>query len=1539
MQSQSAIQSVPGPQRSDAEIQQLWLELREVLAQDDAKKITELMTGVSEQEKAQLLKVTNSEGSNLFHIAANFSRNSCFRTFFDFFPIDARNQAMAVQDKMGNTVFFNAVCFLPSDIFRLLIEKTDSEVVTYALSLTNTYGKTILTQAIMRRQPDDIFCLLVEKSDAKAINEILLSKNKTDGAVLHAVATCNLGDPFRLLIEKADAKVISQVLALQDDEKETVLHLAAWKQPGDVFRRLIEKADKQSIDQALSLQNTHEETVLDVAACYQSSDAFADLIKRCSPKALSQACRLYKKGQSVLESALSYQQPSVIAELLNVIDDDALRAMLKAPNIPSRLLAAVAGCLGHRRGFQTHPLVGRLFALAGPQLADYCTKLWLAGKFLPPTVVQAALPHFERLIQTQPQRASELEAIAGIFSKEEKSERKEEAIRLKSGEVLELKDAEKAQEVLWQQGLHSFYDYHLLKQLYPGSQLAQTADDLYYLGLLLKGCPLPFEPTKIDPRLAETNAKGEVLFKTIKPKDWPDFVKQMSDYSYRANLRNPEHDNDKPEAKAKYVHLLGEIVEYEFHKDKKKEPYEQTIKQSVSLLSNNYDTAVFGEHDPNRQLVGLLFSREFCVIKAMMLKDLGTFYRKWVGSKENVEKYAKEMKDINVTDFEKFKEEVAKNPQRLNEMLVKLSRKAMLGVVMATDTPDARKQAKTYQKDILDELKIDLPIYFYDRALRMMRLYTPREQEDDLKLEERWSLLYTAIFKDDAEEIAKLMTGVSESEKEKLLKYTSAGGVNLLFAAASKAKISFVAFFNLFSVDIRNPALLLPDNYGWTAIHAAASVQSGDAFRHLLENSNVNLNEILPLQTGDGSSVLYQAAWFQPGDVFRALIDKTDAKILNQTLLLQDKNGESALLVAAIKQPGDVFCYLLEKINEHTLTQVLSLQDKRSQTVLYAAAVRQSSEIFVKLIERCSAPRSNALNKACYCYTKKGESILESVLPYQPPDVIAKLLNAIDDDALQKMLHAPNIPPRLFDAIASYVGHEASFQTEPLLSRLANLMGPKLADYCTRLLLAGKPLPPTVIQVVLPSFKEFIKEDKAESKEGVIIKLHSGEKLFLPKEVKDEERIAKIIWKKGLQSRYDYHLLKKHFPNSLMAKTADLLSPADLLYRGCYLPFNPADIVPKEVQANLQGDLLAKFIKRGDWLDFKKQMTDYTYRANLRDLLPAQDKSKATEKFVHMQGKTLSEMDKKYENHLDKKKAPYEHTVKQSTTLISKNYNTTHNAYDHPVGLLFNKEHCILKAMLLGDTDTTNRQWVGSKKEVEKYAKEIKEMNYTDFNAFKKAVEENPQKLNQVLAKLSHKAMLGVVCVSDAPEARRLAREYQTDIQKEFKVDLPIYFYDCALHSMRLYTLREQSDDAYACMRYNPYSSWYNSLYDQDLKLREKSTERLQEKLGNMPSNEQGFIEMLEVYHMFERDKPLKPKLLWYQTLWKLGDVSREVNLSATVKMMALLGGEKREFTEREFDALKSGCLGKIMAGMEDKKILPDEFQRQKKAYEVRARF
>ena len=718
--------------RSDGEIKHLWNQLDVAIRKEDAKEITKLMTEVSEEEQARLLKITNIYKSNLLHLAACYGKTS-FITLFDLFSTDIRNQALISKNQHGATVFYYAAI----------------------------------------HQPDGAFRQLVEKTDAKIIEQALISKNNLGYTDLHFVAGNQLGNVFLFLIEKVDAKAINQAISVENSV--SALAIAAVRQPGDTFHFFLKKINEKMLAQSLCLQGIDGSTVLQALACYPLSDSFAKLIEHCSahvPLALNKTCHLYYQGKSVLELALPYQPPNAIAQLLNAIDDDTLKAMFKVPTIPPALLAGIAGYLGHERSFQTQPLVGRLFALAGPQLAEYCAKLWLAGKVLPDTVTTAAIPHFKTLIQTKPQRASELEAIAGYFKEEKKAESKE-------GEALELKEDGKSCAILWKQGLHSLYEYHLLKKRFPDGLLAQTADDLYRAGLLFKGCGLSFEPPVINSKLAEANAKGEVLLKIIKPKDWPEFKRQIGDYNYRADLRDKKQDKSK--AQDKYVHLKGQTLSemkigYNYNKEKKKDhPYEHTIKQSVSLLSKNYDTAVFGEHDPKRPLVGLLFSKEHSIIKAMLLKDLGTFGRKWVGSKEEVAAYAKEMEKINVTDFKTFKEEIEKNPQRLNEVLAKLSREAMLGVVFVTDTPEARKQARAYHADIKKaKHAIDLPIYFYDRTLRAMRLYTPREQQDDIYAEQYGLPGYNSICEGEKKlrygplmiELQQKLSNIPDDKKE-----------------------------------------------------------------------------------------------------------------------------------------------------------------------------------------------------------------------------------------------------------------------------------------------------------------------------------------------------------------------------------------------------------------------------------------------------------------------------------------------------------------------------------------------------------------------------------------------------------------------------------------------------------------------------------------------------------------------------------------------------------------------------------------------------
>ena len=217
-------------------------------------------------------------------------------------------------------------------------------------------------------------------------------------------------------------------------------------------------------------------------------------------------------------------------------------------------------------------------------------------------------------------------------------------------------------------------------------------------------------------------------------------MKQLRDYKYRPDLRK-----DKKELKDKkdiYKLLPGaeKAIKYEYKNKPKNKVYTQTKKTAMTLLSGDYSTAVFGEHDPTRSLVGLLFdldAKKNCKIKDMYLSDTGTYGRGWVGTMEEIKKFQDAHKNKRFGDINAFKEAIRNQPYALNEMLVKVTRESISAIVIANDTPEARCIARQRQVDLIAKLNIRVPIIFYDRMLRKIIEYTTEQIQEAEWLEKK----------------------------------------------------------------------------------------------------------------------------------------------------------------------------------------------------------------------------------------------------------------------------------------------------------------------------------------------------------------------------------------------------------------------------------------------------------------------------------------------------------------------------------------------------------------------------------------------------------------------------------------------------------------------------------------------------------------------------------------------------------------------------------------------------------------------------------
>lgn len=297
-------------------------------------------------------------------------------------------------------------------------------------------------------------------------------------------------------------------------------------------------------------------------------------------------------------------------------------------------------------------------------------------------------------------------------------------------------------EVVWKRGVLSWHHYRQLRLQQNNEQLQKVLDQLVNANLLFTGSHMPFADfyalpdrytaanvveNDIDATQRAFTCIREIkgLVKIIKSCDWQLFVRQLEDLNYRPGLRckafSPTH---------KFVHLTNEIVPYQ-KKRQNKINYTHTKKTSTTLLSPKIATSVFGENmDEHRLLVGVLFDKEECKIKAMLLKDSGTVNHAWLGSKTDVVGYKGQIANINQTDWNLFVEEI-KYRSHHNEVLAKVNKEALRAIVIARDTSEARRIAIKRCEEIKEKFAIDLPIIFYTSSLQALRCYTKIEQQDD----------------------------------------------------------------------------------------------------------------------------------------------------------------------------------------------------------------------------------------------------------------------------------------------------------------------------------------------------------------------------------------------------------------------------------------------------------------------------------------------------------------------------------------------------------------------------------------------------------------------------------------------------------------------------------------------------------------------------------------------------------------------------------------------------------------------------------------
>lgn len=661
--------------------------------------------------------------------------------------------------------------------------------------------------------------------------------------------------------------------------------------------------------------------------------------------------------------------------------------------------------------------------------------------------------------------------------------------------------------------------------------------------------------------------------------------------------------------------------------------------------------------------------------------------------------------------------------------------------------------------------------------------------------------------------LIKLLKSASQKAIDQAVVQISKDNESPLHIAAKNIQSSdgFIKLVNTASPEAISQVLVLQNDMRQNALHLAAR-QPDSAYIELLKKAYPEAigEALVRSKYYETNTTLHAAASSQTSLGFKKLIEVAPEKAISAALIFKNADNQTPLHVAAEHQSSDGFIELVKKASQKSIDAALLILDNKypPESPLTLAATFQSGQAFMCLIEKAS---KEALSKACQTM-----QALKAIIERQPPEAIVAVLSKVDDDAL----HYFGIDPHcrhFVGRIAELLVHHPSWDA-PLAEKLFKCFRPReLAQAIKKLWLEGHEVPPHVLQLAkshlsLADSELFMVWNKpaATHKKAVPTSMRGTP---LPS---DEKSLLKTIWQEGISLNTQHEILSNK-PSAAVRCTIETLRSMKRDECGTLSPFNLMEEVLQKTNLQICDELLKqiaenkvviKIIKEKapggtkPWEDFVKQLEDYSYRPELRDKVDKSDQTLYSHKYDFRKKQVITY------KHADYKKTPktvvkkgkiYNQTVYQSATLLSKDANTTVFGERHHddrllVGLLFNRDLCDFKAMLKYDGGTFYREWVGTKEAVERYAKRMERISFTDEKEFQQYVNSQPEYLNETLTAFKREAVKAIVIRLDTPEARTIARKRQQDLEK-INIRVPIVFYDRETHLMRPYNWAMQPEN------------------------------------------------------------------------------------------------------------------------------------------------
>lgn len=532
---------------------------------------------------------------------------------------------------------------------------------------------------------------------------------------------------------------------------------------------------------------------------------------------------------------------------------------------------------------------------------------------------------------------------------------------------------------------------------------------------------------------------------------------------------------------------------------------------------------------------------------------------------------------------------------------------------------------------------------------------------------------------------------------------------------------------------------------------------------------------------------------------FIKIIKKVDPKVVNQSLFVKNAFGDTALHIGAAHQYENAFSALVECLEIPVLKQVVAIQNAQGNTPLHLSCNIRNRSGFITLLSKLEPTDINALLPI---QNNQGRTMLHLTAMYCMEKALITLIEKSDPVYLEKALLLRDTNGSI--AFEKIVYSKNTLAIEHIVTKISdntlNTCFMSLDEINKKLLIENmqsqkslqieiiKKLDETSLKYILKSLGSF---DNVNFPfiDSVLLSKHINDKIngnkhhnattFKTSKGNDipftHPTLLETIKQEGFASYDDIALVIENCPAHLSQNLyllIDKLHFFRLLLKGGLTPYSINPTIDKGLQEKIENfSLLYKIIAPDKFDNYVKQFKDYHYRPPLRYY-----KTNPSHKFVHLTGEIIDYSPKK------KKHPPKQRIKKNSTTLLSPNLVTPvfgeHHNDDRPlVGLLFDLNQCTIKAMLQYDRGTFDHGWLGGKSQVENYKEQIKNLNYTCLDAFKKAILDQ-NSLNEVLAEIPKEAIIGIFMRHTTGQSRKTAFEYARIIRQELNLDLPIYHYN-----------------------------------------------------------------------------------------------------------------------------------------------------------------